>query len=202
MQKRRRVLLDVDGVIANFGKYYLSIVAKRLGLYFMESEITKWDVGEAIGLTDAQRDLVHEELYAPGAAFALEPYPSAIQGVKNLAKIADVYFVTSPLDENPTWVYDRKRWLNRYFGEELARRQVSTADKFPIYGDVFVDDKPRNIEEWKAEWPYSLAILWSMPYNQEAVCLKASTWTEIHRFVTMRSKVLTQQDAALERAGR
>jgi 5'(3')-deoxyribonucleotidase len=199
---RRRVLLDVDGVIANFGKLYLSIVWRRLGLAFSESQITKWDVGDAIGLTDAQREEVHKDLYAPGAALQIEPYPGAIQGVKNLAKLADVFFVTSPLLENPSWVPDRKQWLLKYFGEELAQNQISTEKKYPIYGDVFVDDKPRHIEEWKAEWPYGTAILWSMPYNQEAVCLKATTWTEVQKFLQMRNKVITQQDAALERASR
>ncbi len=169
-----RVLCDVDGIIANFTRAYLDIVRDRLGLEFEEADVKQWDIGDAIGLNKRQRDIVHGDLFSPGLASRLSLYPRARSGITELARATDLWFVTSPLETNPTWCFDRAAWFAARFenvssgGKPLHKKIIHTPNKSFIDGDIFIDDKLENVEGWIANYPTRLAFLWDMPHNQEA----------------------------------
>lgn len=178
-----RVLCDVDGVLANFTEAYLQIVRQELDIRKTEADIDQWDIGDALQLTPEQRELVHRWLYAPGVARTLEPYEDALSKVPVLAQVCDLWFVTSPLENNPTWVYDRSLWFQKYFsrrvpglpnemiksaGKPLHRKIIHTPSKSFIKGDVFIDDKRSNVDAWAKNFPDGVAFLWDLPHNQVA----------------------------------
>jgi 5'(3')-deoxyribonucleotidase len=101
----------------------------------------------------------------------MEPLPGAIRGVTELANHANVFFVTSPTRRSRTWQYDRAEWLNKYYGEDLGGKVVSTKHKYKIVGDVLVDDKPDHLVAWhEAMADYkdiTLPVCWAYPHNLE-----------------------------------
>lgn len=163
--RRKTFLIDVDGVIANFCKLYIDIVEDVLGWRGSEEDIKEWDVGDALGLTEDEKDMVHEHLFAPGAAFYMDPYPETLGYVKECLGSFDVWFVTAPLRQNPTWVFDRQRWIEKYFDKEQRKRTIFADRKERVQGDVFIDDKTSSVVSWKENNPEGIAILWSQPYN-------------------------------------
>jgi 5'(3')-deoxyribonucleotidase len=176
------VLLDVDGVIANFTQLYLSC-AKAAGVLSMEFP-SDWEspyekIEEALHLTKDGEAAVYKLLNAPDAAFNINPYPKAVEGVKSVAEIAEVYFVTNPIGSSPTWSWDRMRWLKKHFGDELGGNVVLTPHKFLVRGDIFVDDRPSNLEPWKKAWPYGIEVCWDQPYNQDWKSHKVNMWEHV-----------------------
>lgn len=179
--RRPRVLLDVDGVVADFVQLMVNAVRNlKLRDIPLNWRPTKWDVAKELGLTNKQEDEVYEVLRLPGSANILHPFPGAVQGVKRIASLFDVAFVTAPVGGSQTWCYDRMEWLERHFGAELGSRWVFTDHKYLVYGDFLVDDKPENCLDFKEAWPGSVPIRWQSPgMSVHEGIIHVSTWKEV-----------------------
>ena len=176
------VLTDVDGVIANFQLRFVEIAAQITGRAFSpEAAMSEWDVEKALGLNDEEKDAVYEVVNAPGYVMELPEMYGAVAGIKELAKYADVFFVTSHNVKSPTWVFEREAWLKEKFGEELGGQVAHTKHKYMVYGDVFIDDKPDHVRDYmeKGKNPNARALLWSWPFNESSPYPKVSSWQEV-----------------------
>lgn len=163
---RPRILLDCDGVMADFVGRFLALVNGRFGTMYGRNDIDDYDIAKALQWSRERATeaygLIDDD---PGFASHLETYPGAVDGVCRLQEISDLYVVTSPWWSHPTWVRDRNNWLYTKFGI-LASRVVHTAAKHIVSGDVLVDDKTSTCEEWRAAHPEGVAVLWSTPHNR------------------------------------
>lgn len=189
-QSKHRVAVDVDGVVANFTELFLNAIRAATKRDIPKGwKPPKWDIEEALGLTKSERDATSKLMCLPGVAGTIVPYPGAVDGIKKLEKIADVFFVTSPLKDSPTWCYDRAGWLRKYFGKELADRVDFTSHKYAFAADVIVDDKPTNCEEWSEAWPDGKALLWTANYSPEFLHDRldhVQDWEQVARWIAMR----------------
>jgi 5'(3')-deoxyribonucleotidase len=171
--RRPTVLVDVDGVLADFQNAVLQLVNYEVGGAHEPADVTEWSIKNALGLTDAQWSWVCDRIELPGFAFHLEPYPGAVEAVLKLAKCSEVYFVTSPWASSVTWTHDRTQWLRKYFGKTLGPRVIHTAHKSLVAGDVLIEDKMSNAAEWgrageAVSWQGDrFAVLWDRPYNRD-----------------------------------
>ena len=176
------VLLDVDGVIADFVTAYMDIVFEVTARRYDPEQQIEYDIVTACELTDKEHARVRK--YTHCTEFCRDdilPYEGAVEGVKRIAEVADVYFVTAPFVDHETWVHDRSLWLKRHFGAKLGRKVIFTEHKHLVRGDVFVDDKPSNVLAWHSAWPDGTPVLWNQPYNaRESVgaILRQSSWVE------------------------
>ena len=175
-----RVLLDVDGVLADFVGSVLPIASKLLGRDVSRYEITSYSLEESLGMTPEQvRAMCCEIDLASSWCRNLAPCPGAIEGYAELASIADVYIVTSPWNSRPTWTYEREAWLRHYFGI-TPRQVIHTSAKHLVRGDVLIDDKTSTLEAWSNEH-CGLPIQWATPHNRRdlwtGVC--TSSWGDL-----------------------
>ena len=161
------VLLDVDGVVADFVGPTLAEVSKITGRRYTPDDVTGWDLRAALGLEASEWDRVTKRIRSLGFCLTQPTYPGACDAVRRLRERAEVYFVTTPWRGAVTWAYDRDRWLEQKFGEVIGRRVVHTGHKHLIRGDLLIDDKPENCERWAAanDWP-SCALLFTRPWNR------------------------------------
>lgn len=182
----KRVLLDVDGVLADFVSAFLIVVGRETGVVATPEQVTGFDICASLDLTREQASRVKRSIGSwPRFARDLTVYPGAIEGVAKLRSIADVYIVTSPWNSNPTWTHDREDWLMRHFGIPHAR-VTHTSAKYLCRGDFLVDDKVSAIEAWQAEHPDSRGIVWNTPHNQLDAWTGARTndWDALCAMVT------------------
>lgn len=160
------VLLDCDGVLADFVGDLLPIIHSVTGIRATREQITHFDFSASLGLSPAQSADVKRAI-GGAVRFArfLEPCPGAIEGVAALRDLADVYIVTSPWNSNPTWTHDREWWLRKHFDIPHANVLHGSA-KHLVRGDVFVDDKTDAVIAWQDAHPRSVGIRWNTPHNQ------------------------------------
>lgn len=179
-----RILLDVDGPIADFVGGVLDELKRLTGRDCKHHVVTQYNIKKALGITDYIWKQIIEHIKSSGFARNLKAHAGAVDAVKALAKDHDVYFVTAPWQSSPTWVYDRTEWLVDRFGRTQGRKIVPTEHKHLIDGDFLIDDKPEQVAEWSNAHPGRVGVLWSMPHNHGAGWrLRTNDWDELRRII-------------------
>jgi 5'(3')-deoxyribonucleotidase len=164
---RPTVLLDCDGILADFVGAALLTLRKESGVSVSREAITTWEVFNSIPEELQQhKKRVYELIASELGCFSIAPYPDAKEGLKELEEVANVVIVTSPFGSSKTWMHERTRWLDTHFGIPHSRI-IHASAKHYIKGDIFVDDKTSNVESWAKAHPEGLACLWNMAYNEE-----------------------------------
>lgn len=158
------VLLDCDGVLADFIGGVLEIVERITGLCFDRHDVDQYDFCAALGIRGMDASLIKQAIAERGFCERLAPLEGARAGVKALHLIADVYVVTSPWNSSETWTHDRESWLWRHF-KIPSSRVIHTSAKHLVCGDVFVDDKTSTVAAWRDAWPDCGAVRWDTPHN-------------------------------------
>lgn len=166
LARKPRVGVDVDGVLADLLTPLFQHLNTLLGTTYAPDHMKDWDIAELVPPerrdefwnTFGREVRVHD---------ALQPLPGAVEGMKLLQEVADVYIVTAYLRSAPTWVHDRDRWLSEHFGVG-DKKIVHTHAKYVFSGEMLIDDKPETVERWCREHPNGRGVLWDQPYNRAA----------------------------------
>jgi 5'(3')-deoxyribonucleotidase len=187
--RRPIVLLDCDGVLADFVSAMLRVVYEVTGEAYRPEQVTEFDFCRALGLgpTDAGNVMLAISGRRKFCA-RLVTYPGARDGVRRLREVADVYIVTSPWNSNETWTSEREWWLQHYFDIPHGR-VIHASAKHLVRGDVFVDDKTSIVATWQRWNPDGLALRWNTPHNQRDPWdgRSTSSWDELIELVAARS---------------
>lgn len=193
VSRKARVLFDVDGVIADYVQMHvLAVIVSGVRSIPERWRPTGWDIDEELKLDPKEKAKVLNLTCAPGVAQRLVPFVGAVEAVKRIAKIADVYFVTAPLPESPTWSYDRAQWLINHFGDDLGKRVVHTHHKHLIPAHHLVDDKIDHCRKWEASNPGGIALRYKAPEVDFAKdMVNVSGWDAVERFVQNTVRLLT-----------
>ena len=181
--RQLKILLDVDGPIADFVSAAVRVVNDLGGLSITPDDVTDWEVADF--LPEGLRQDFWDRVTAEGFCSDLEPVPGAVEAIGHLMANHDVYFVTSDMATSKTWAWERREWLKNYLGVS-SKRVVHAHAKYLVAGDVFVDDKPDHVESWRAQHLGGRALLWSMPHNVKAQNRRIETvtsWPDVLREV-------------------
>lgn len=179
-----RVLLDIDGVCADFLTSALRVVHKMTGVFYRPEDLTSWDSVQQIA-TDACWDRFREE----GFCASMLPYAGAVEGVERLRSIAEVRALTSPI-HGRHWYFERAEWCQRHLGIHTDHVYFAK-HKHLVHGDILIDDRAEHVREWAAAHPRGVGVLWSQPYNVNESCRapgngrvrRARTWDDVVRVV-------------------
>lgn len=161
--KRRRILLDCDGVLADFCTACFNLIERHTGHRHTHEEVTHWDLFTVLGKANL-KPLMKETAAKSGWCLGFPMYEGAQDFVKGLEKLGDVVIVTSPMT-TPYWAYERTVWLEQHFNIPKGRI-VHTEGKQYVRGDVLIDDADENCLKWHEEYPTALTLLWDAPYNR------------------------------------
>lgn len=146
---KQTVLLDIDGVIANFRKLYVDCCNEaNKTQYTVKDTGSEWFFARSMRLSREQQRKTWKAIDDPGRAKQIEPLPGAVAGVYELLRVANVYFVSAPVPTSPTWTYDRANWLSDVLGINAREHLVFTSQKHLVQGNILVDDKPEAVLEW------------------------------------------------------
>ena len=159
------ILLDIDGVVAGFAEHYLDTLHKLTGFRAHTHQIDRWHFHECEWFPKEAKRQVEAEIEKPGWCYGIPLLPHAIGLVGSLREIGTVYAVTSPWASSKHWMYERTEWLHHRLGIR-QRHVVHTMAKSLVAGDVLIDDKPENVEDWAQAHAKGRGILFTAPHNR------------------------------------
>jgi 5'(3')-deoxyribonucleotidase len=137
-RKKRILYLDMDGVIADFNKA-IRTLSPGLHLHVNNFHETKDEVDI---ICEANTDIFHN----------LHPIDGAIEAVKELDKIFELYFLSTPMWNVPMSFTGKRIWLGNHFGELAEKKLILTHRKDLNVGHFLVDDTLRNgVDGFKGE---------------------------------------------------
>ena len=119
---KNRIFIDMDGVLADFGKNIKKSVATH---------------GEEFrGKPDE----------IAGVFRNLDPIEGAIEAVRKLhaSEEYELFIATTAPWNNPTALSDKKHWIERHFGDIFRKKIVFTHRKDLLLGDYLIDDRLAN----------------------------------------------------------
>jgi len=185
------VLLDVDGVLADFVGASLRFLRDRFGLHYTPEQVTEWNLERALKLEPHVYKALCAEFEREDFCTDIEPYPGAVDGVWALRDAGcRVLAVTAPWWSSPTWVHDRSQWLVQHLG--FRRDDLHhTSNKASVRGDVLVEDKPETIAAWKVEHPMGAGILWDRPHNRTwpaTDMVRTTRWDDVLRIADLAAR--------------
>ena len=181
---KKRVLLDVDGVLADFLPPSLDFLRQEHGADHDPHTFPTWDLFETVD--SRLRGAMETHWAQPGWCRSIPVMEGAQDGVRALREVAYVYFVTAQMIHAPYWMWERVQWLKEHFAAE-DRHIVLTLAKYLIEGDVLVDDKPSNVCAWAAARPTKHGVLWTQPSNlgfdPVGNVVRLGSWQDVLRLV-------------------
>ena len=149
--KNKNVLLDQDGVIADFTgaalKALNKIYNKKVTIKQYATEFGKWGINDYYGITmDKMWEAVDE---TPNFWLDIEPIPWYQKLYDALAEIGQVTIITQPgLD--PECAKQKLQWLDLYFGIKSDAVFMGGRKYLMAGNGILIDDYVKNVEAFRS----------------------------------------------------
>jgi len=171
---KMRILIDMDGVIADFDGEFLKRWRERHPdkFYVPLAERTTFYVKQQY--PDELKPLVSEIVLEPGFFRDMMPMDGGREALFEMDKMGfEVFICTSPMSTYQNCVLEKFEWVDRVFGPQWVKRIILTKDKTLVKADYLIDDKPEitGVEDTPS-WEH---IIYDRPYNRD-VNKKRITW--------------------------
>ncbi len=188
-----RVLVDVDGILANFVDAALDVVEEVTGRKFDHDDVHMWDITQLIEC-DIKKKECKKLMDSPGFATSFAAYDGAIEAIKKIRNDYELFFVTSPMHSNRSWMPERVDWLCNKFGTNPDHVNF-VKHKYIVRGDVLIDDSPTNVMEWERHNPKGLGLLWTRKYNEndKGPFVRVSSWSQVFTLMERHKKLLNNE---------
>ncbi len=178
------LLIDVDGVLADFTTATLEVVHQLTGRRYEASSVTTWEVFDSIPEAEAM-SAVYDVIKGEGGCMGIPVYPGAKEGISLIRKRVHLVAVTTPFIGSKTWVHERFKWLEEHF-QIRAKDVIFAKNKSRVHGDFFLDDKPEHVEDWISYWKMpQRAFLWATDraIHSPPGLTKVNSWEELYRLL-------------------
>jgi 5'(3')-deoxyribonucleotidase len=177
-----RLGIDLDGVVANFIKGWMSFYNRDFGTGLVVENSQRWN--DLVDLThfedmgqfwDWSSDLDGRSVF-----WHLEPFPGAIEALRELANTGhDIVIITT----KPEFaVGDTHEWVARH---EIPAAEVHILDdKWLVACDVYLDDGPHVLPGLVENRPQATVCRYVRPWNRPV-----RGALDVHDFVEFREIV-------------
>lgn len=168
------ILVDQDGVLANYDKRILEIVAAEYPneRQYLEDELVLFDTHHLYS-GHVQQEIDDISLRS-GFFESLEPVEGAVEAMRDLLSSGfDVRICTAPKKKFKYCVTEKLSWIEKHLGKEFVVRTILTRDKTLVRGNILIDDKPEVVGGTTPEWEH---ILYDRPYNRHVSGKRRLNW--------------------------
>jgi len=168
-----KIGIDIDGVLADFNKSYKELIERESGLTLpplSDDYPDTWYYERAAGVTREQEAKVWEEIKSTQFWGMLQPLNGAVTALQHLNAMRfaghHIYFITARTGKMAKFYTEM--WL-MFHGMNLPTVLIADQKGGLVKGlqlDVFVDDRPENIEDvWRVSSKTRLYLI-NQPWNR------------------------------------
>lgn len=161
MHKKKKLLVDMDGIIADFFTPLFRDYKRLTGETVVMDQILGWDMAKYVGQGEVLIDLFHQ----PGFFLKLKPLPGAIWALKRLSKRYDIIIASYAC--TPSAASEKVSWCKKHLPFISIDSLILCHRKELIRGDAIIDDGLHNAMGYRAAWPDSLVLGIAYPYNED-----------------------------------
>ncbi len=167
-----RILLDMDGVLANFEQRVMDLFRERYPYRpsIPLNQRTTFYVKEQYPKQD--QPLLEEICNSRGFYHGIPPIEGAIDAVREMEQKYELFICTSPA-RTQFCIPEKLEWIERYLGKAFTQRTIITRDKTIIMGNYLIDDKPEIKGVQQPTWEH---IIFTQPYNLNVEGKRRLTW--------------------------
>lgn len=175
------ILVDMDGVLANFEEGFLNEWKKK----YPKLPFVQLQNRRSFYIRD---DYLREFLpkiesvyFKKGFILGLNPIEGAIDAIKEMETNGyQVKVCTTPLNGNIFSEEEKTTWIEKYLGKEWLKNLIFIKDKSLAEGDYLIDDKPKIKTVRVPKWEH---VIFDAPYNRNIEdkkrLVKWSDWSKI-----------------------
>ncbi|CAL9701367.1 unnamed protein product [Knipowitschia caucasica] len=182
-EKRLRVLVDMDGVLADFEGGFLRKFRARFPqepFISLEERRGFWVSAQYGELREDLCDKAISIWESKDFFLELEPLPGAVEVVKQMSQMenTDVFICTSPIKRYQHCPQEKYAWVEKHLGHDFLDQVILTRDKTLVSGDILIDDKPDILGvESSPSWEH---ILFSACHNLHQNCpqRRLTSWAD------------------------
>lgn len=171
-QRRPRVAVDMDEVIADSLSHHLLLYKRATGEEITAAQIAEHGVDLAVPM--CHREIFDGLPHREGFFDDLRVIPDSQQAIRSLSLQFDVFITTAAM-EVPASFAAKFKWLQRHFPFIPSSRIVFCGDKGIVDADYLIDDQGRHFRHFAGT-----GILFTAPHNvRQPVPLRADNWQEV-----------------------
>jgi 5'-nucleotidase len=146
---RKRVLIDMDGVLADFEHALYSRfpdvkdlndtdgkadhLRTELGVTLDRDKSTKSQMIDFL-ITNKYRDIFED----------LRPIPGAVEAFKFLCQHYEVFILSTPMWILPESYTAKRKWVEHWLGDAAYKKLILSHNKSIVQGDYLIDDRIKN----------------------------------------------------------
>lgn len=161
---KTRILFDLDDTITDFLDELVRRYNKKYGTNFTKDHCYKWELNEIFEHNILE--LIDEEDFFE----CVKPKKDAVKYMKEWIDSGkfDIFIVTSCL--KPENYVKKVKWFEKHMPFFPKGRIIPLTEKSAVWGNILIDDRPKNLMEWKEEAPFNIpktGLLFDAPHNKD-----------------------------------
>lgn len=169
-KKRRTIYIDMDGVVADFNSFVSNLLGRQIGWHERDLSAKEWDVLSNVPNLYAQLPLIEKSV-------------EMVNLCKTFQSEVNVEFLSAIPRKTtmPSAKQDKIDWINKYFPGTVVNFGPYSKDKqyWARPGDILIDDKPSNINEWGTAGGIPIYHLGDFDLTNQLILFSMGKITEI-----------------------
>ena len=170
---KKRLLVDMDGVLADVYKQFIAMEEKESGI--------KLPIEILFGKPEYEVFKNGRKHVNTKGFFRNAPLMNGcVEVMKKLNEKYDVFIVSAAM-EFPNSLPEKYEWLAEHFSFITWQQIVFCGSKTIVYGDIMIDDHYKNLDNFKGQ-----TILFTQPHNKmnnNHKHRRVNSWYEIEKIL-------------------
>lgn len=171
---KKRLLIDMDGVMADVYKQFITFEEKESGIAINPASLAGKEEYEAF--KNGRR-----HVNTKGFFINTPVMKDAVEVVKLLNEKYEVFIVSAAM-EFPGSLPEKYDWLKKHFAFITWQQIVFCGSKTVIQGDIMIDDHYKNLDNFTGQ-----SILFTQPHNDghpDKGHTRVQNWIEIKKILS------------------
>lgn len=186
-RERKRILIDMDHVMADITANYIKWYKKATGIEMDRKSL----LGKPEDKAFPQPELIRGFLNTPGFFRSAAVIPGSQEVIEELNEWYDVFIVSAAM-EFPQSLIEKQEWLHEHFPFISWKQIIFCGSKKPVTGDFMIDDHLKNLDNFTGK-----PLLFTATHNIHVTHhTRLNNWKEVGDFLLGEDSPVTKKLAA------